>query len=263
MQFQEGRRQSAAHEARWLNLLGYALRPGYGLAADDWRVAETWRAVHGKLAFAAPSSRTESLILWRRIAGGFTPGQQLTVYQQIAGPLRGVLDPVKRAKGGAGNTNANELIELLRLVGSLELLPNDEKGTLGKWLVDLLAVKKWQSCQSAILWSIGRLGSRQPTYGPLNCVVDANRVASWLTELMRTPKTDPNYALALMLCSRRVGDRYRDVPASCRQKVVQVLEQCDAPEHYVRLVEEGGKLGSEEAAQVLGEALPLGLTVLQ
>ena len=34
-----GRRRSAVHEARWLNLLGYAHRPGYGLAADDWRVA--------------------------------------------------------------------------------------------------------------------------------------------------------------------------------------------------------------------------------
>ena len=27
-----GRRKSAAHEARWLNLLGYSLRPGYGVA---------------------------------------------------------------------------------------------------------------------------------------------------------------------------------------------------------------------------------------
>lgn len=38
-----GRRRSEAHEARWLNLLGWSLRPGYGLALDDWRVGQTWR----------------------------------------------------------------------------------------------------------------------------------------------------------------------------------------------------------------------------
>ena len=59
MEMEPGRRRSIVHEARWLNLLGYALRPGYGLAVDDWRVAETWRNVHGKLAHA--QSTNESL----------------------------------------------------------------------------------------------------------------------------------------------------------------------------------------------------------
>ena len=62
--------------------------------------------------------------------GGFTAGQQLTVYQQIAGPLRGVLDPVRRAKGGGGIA-PNELTELLRLVGSLELLRQVGKNAVG------------------------------------------------------------------------------------------------------------------------------------
>ena len=44
MEVETGRRKSPAHEARWLNLLGFALRPGYGFAVDDWRVAQTWRA---------------------------------------------------------------------------------------------------------------------------------------------------------------------------------------------------------------------------
>ncbi len=98
MDFESGRYRSAEHETRWLNLLGYVLRPGYGMSADDWRVAQTWRTVNGRLAFATPASRSESLILWRRLAGGFTAGQQLAVYQQVAGPLRGLLDPVRRAK---------------------------------------------------------------------------------------------------------------------------------------------------------------------
>ena len=56
MDVEAGRRRSAAHEARWLNLVGYCLRPGYGMAVDDWRVAEVWRMIHGKLAFPAAGS---------------------------------------------------------------------------------------------------------------------------------------------------------------------------------------------------------------
>ncbi len=260
--FEAGRSRSADHESRWLNLLGYVLRPGYGLAADDWRVAQTWRLVYGRLAFGTPSSRSESLILWRRLAGGFTAGQQLAVYQQVAGPLRGLLDPVRRAKGGS-TVAPNELAELLRLVGSLELLPNSEKSQLGRWLLELQKVKKWSFSTSAIFWTLGRLGSRVPTYGPLNAVVDTAEVEQWLEQLLLRTATDHEsaYQLALLQCARMVNDRYRDVDNELRQRVLQRLEQMAAPEHYLTLVRSGGQLAAEEANQILGEALPLGLTL--
>lgn len=260
MELQEGRRKSESHEARWLNLLGYALRPGYGLAADDWRVAQTWRSVQGKLAFASATSRNESLILWRRIAGGFTAGQQLTVYQQIAGPVRGVLDPKRRAKGGGG-VAPQELIELLRLLGSLELLPKSEKNQLGDWLIELLSVKKWSPCCSAALWALGRLGARVPVYGPLNCVVDAEHVSQWLRQLCDVKSKDPNLALALTMCGRRVNDRYRDISETLRVQVLSRLEALDAPEIYKELVRDGGAMAEEMATQIVGESLPLGLVI--
>ena len=70
MEVEPGRRRSAVHEARWLNLLGFSLRPGYGLALDDWRVSETLRVLRGKLVHAASMCRMEWWILLRRIAGG-------------------------------------------------------------------------------------------------------------------------------------------------------------------------------------------------
>jgi hypothetical protein len=211
MDLSEGRRRSPDHESRWLNLLGYVLRPGYGMAGDDWRVAETWRNIHGKLVFGTASSKREAHILWRRIAGGFTAGQQLTVYQQIAGPLRQTLDPARRAKGGgkSGSVAPTDLIELLRLVGSLELLPQSEKSQLGGWAIDLMSVRKYQPCQSALLWCLARLGARQPAYGPLNCVVGIDDVSAWLERLMGLKIEDSAYDLALMQCARRVG---RSVP---------------------------------------------------
>ena len=260
--FEACRQRSADHETRWLNLLGYVLRPGYGMAADDWRVALTWRSVYGRLAFATPSSRSESLILWRRLAGGFTAGQQLAVYQQIAGPLRGLLDPVRRAKGGS-SIAPNELAELLRLVGSLELLPKSEKSQLGRWLLELQKVKKWAFSSSAIYWTLGRLGSRVPTYGPLNAVVDTTEVELWLEELLVRSASDHEsaYQLALLQCARLVHDRYRDIDSELRERVLRRLEQMGAPEHYRTLVSTGGQLATEEANQILGESLPLGLTI--
>ena len=262
MDFEAGRNRSADHETRWLNLLGYVLRPGYGLAADDWRVAQSWRVAYGRLAFAAPSSRSESLILWRRLAGGFTAGQQLAVYQQVAGPLRGLLDPIRRAKGGT-SVAPNELAELLRLVGSLELLPKSEKSQLGRGLLELQKVKKWSFSSTAIFWTLGRLGSRLPTYGPLNAVVDTAEVELWLEQLLARPALDheSTYQLALLQCARLVNDRYRDIDSDLRERVIARLKQTTAPEHYIALVASGGQLATEEATQILGESLPLGLTI--
>jgi hypothetical protein len=256
------RRTSPVIEARWLNLLGYCLRPGYGMAADDWRVSQTWRAVHGKLAFGTPNSRNESLILWRRIAGGFTAGQQMAVYQQVAGPLRGVLDPLRRSKGGAGSLQPAELIEMLRLVGSLELLPKSEKEQLGNWLLALVDNKRWQAARDAMLWTIGRLGNRVPAYGPLNTVVDIETVEPWLEALVRYPQpTASAWQLAVMLSARKTGDRYRDIDATLRSSLVKLLSA--APEHYRQLVEEGGQIKAEESTQIIGESLPLGLRMYQ
>lgn len=256
MEFETGRKRTATSESRWLNLLGYCLRPGFGMAADDWRVSQTWRSVFGKLAFATASTRSESLILWRRIAGGFTSGQQLAVYQQVAGPLRAQLDPSRRAKGGGG-LQPNELVELLRLVGSLEYLPACEKELLGDWLLNLVDSKRWAIAADALLWTIGRLGNRVPTYGPLNTVIESPKAELWLERLLRTKARNPAWHLAVMLCARRTGDRYRDIDDSLRQSIL--LQMTDAPSHYRSLVESGGELAREESAEIVGESLPLGL----
>ena len=177
------------------------------MAADDWRVAETWRQVHGKLIFASPSSRNEALILWRRIAGGFTPGQQLTVFQQIAGPLRQTFEPARRG----ANPDPQQLIELLRLSGALELLPQAIKCELGDRVLGLLDVARYRTCHGAVCWCLARLGTRQPAYGPLNGTVPTADVERWLQILLERPVADPHFDLALMQCARKTGDRYRDV----------------------------------------------------
>jgi hypothetical protein len=261
MEMEPGRRRSAVHEARWLNLLGYSLRPGYGLAVDDWRVAETWRHVHGKLAHRA--SLNESLILWRRIAGGLSLGQQMTVAERLLSQIRILHQHYQGQKRRQSELliKPHESVEVLRLLGSLELLPVPVKVDLGDRLVDLLGVRKLESARNALIWTLGRLGQRIPVYGPLNTVVSQQKAASWTEAVFRHPESEAVGHFAVMQMARRSDDRHRDLDPSSRQAAVEWLLHQQARPHLIQLVTDGGQLDSEEQGQAVGEALPKGLRI--
>ncbi len=261
MELEAGRRKSAQHEARWLNLLGYALRPGYGLAVDDWRVAETWKTVQGKLAHPAATSRTESLILWRRIAGGLSLGQQRALAEPLLATVR---TWHKRQTSGSGKASdptfsPHEAVEVLRLLGSLELLPVERKVELGGLLADLVARKKLANLHAAVGWGLARLAARQPAYGPLNAVIAPEQVVEWIEQVLKLDLPDATRQFMLVQMARRTGDRYRDVPPALAERVCLWLAAHGASEHAVQLVREGGQLDTEEQDRVFGEALPRGL----
>jgi hypothetical protein len=259
-----GRRRSAAHEARWLNLLGYSLRPGYGLALDDWRVAETWRLLQGKLIHAAAMCQHEWWILWRRIAGGLTAGQQRALADPLLAPIRGLHKRLTTGKGGGGDLSfgASESIEVWRLLGSLELLSPQIKIELGGILLDVLPKRKMESVRPAILWTLGRVAARVPVYGPLNVVVPTETAADWVTRLLDLAPGDPLASWTIMQMTRRTGDRYRDISEKLRSRVIEWLKGRDAPKRLINLLEEVGKLDIAEQSQAFGEALPKGLRIV-
>ena len=255
-----GRRFSQAHESRWLNLLGYTLRPGYGIAVDDWRVSETWKQVQGKLAHHSPMSRTESLILWRRISGGLSAGQHRAIAEPLLAPVRTLHKRLTKNKGGASvGMNPHESTEIWRLLGSLERLHVSLKVELGNMLHDLIPKRKIEPVRPALVWALGRVGTRQPVYGPLNGVVQAKHAEKWLDLLMTQPNPDGTTFLAAMQLARKTGDRYRDVSEQRREEVIEWLRENDGPQHLHQLVAEGGQLDEEEQGRVFGESLPLGL----
>jgi hypothetical protein len=262
IELESGRKKSPVHEARWLNLLGYALRPGYGVAVDDWRVGETWRLVAGKLAHQANTSRTESLILWRRIGGGLTSGQQKSLAEPLLGSVRALHKRFTSGgtKGGDSGLGAHEANELFRLLGSLELLPLKLKGELANTIVELISRKKLEAMRGAMLWTLGRLGARVPLYGPLNTVVAPEVAARWLDRLLAGGKSaDPMLQFSVVQLARRTGDRYRDIDEAHRQTALDWLAGQGAVPHHMELVRDGGQLDSDEAGRVFGESLPKGL----
>ena len=66
----DARRRGPRIEARWLNLAGFCLRPGFGAAADEWRIAEMRKVYAAGLAFPKDvQCQVEWLILWQRVVG--------------------------------------------------------------------------------------------------------------------------------------------------------------------------------------------------
>ena len=261
IELEAGRRKSPQHEARWLNLLGYSLRPGYGLAVDDWRVAETWKTIQGKLAFAAPTSRTESLILWRRIAGGLSAGQQRALAEPLLATVRALHKRHTSGKGPDATFPPHEAQEVLRLLASLEFLVVEIKTELGRMLLELLG-KKGQGLATirlTMVWAIGRLGARVPAYGPLNTVVPTEDAGNWTGQLLASDSLDAITSFSLVNLARRTGDRHRDLPHDLREAVIVWLTDHRGGEHAIKLVREGGELAADEQDRVFGEALPKGL----
>lgn len=264
IEVESGRRTSAAHEARWLNLLGFSLRPGYGLAVDDWRVAETWRLLKGKLVHATPMCRTEGRILWRRIAGGLTAGQQTELALPLLALIRQKHRQITtgRGKGADFASSTHEEAEVWRMLGSFERLDLAVKIELGDMLLDLMRNPDMEASRTAMVWALGRIGARLPLYGALNSVVPVDVVGGWLPRLFEINGDESVLQLALMQLARRTNDRFRDLPEPRRREALDHLTALNPPEHFLTLVREGGQLGAEEQRLIFGESLPRGLRIL-
>lgn len=264
MDLEAARKKSAEHEARWLNCLGYALRPGFGVAMDDWRVTETWKLLRGKLLHPGATTLAEWWVLWRRIAGGLPVGQQQAIVNPLLNSIRDDYRrsvDVSREKKPVRGINNHELSESWRMLGSMERLSLKAKVELGTMIIHFLDDPHRAPIHAALFWSLGRLGARVPFYGPLNSVVSIEVVSDWLKQLATGRQKQPEKHLLVMLLARRTDDRYRDIDESLRSKVVAWLTSQDASPHFITLVQEGGELAAQEGALVFGEALPVGLSL--
>ncbi len=229
LELADGRKRSAAHELRWLNLCGFCLRPGFGFPGDDYRVELARRVYAGGLQFANHvQNEIEWWIFWGRVAGGLNRNQQTDIFQRLSPTL--LPRTSKRAR-----VNPSLLREMWRCAASLELLPIQTKTQLGDELVKRL--------DDTALWCLGRLGARKLFYGPINQVVPASTAVRWIEAIAKHPKAED--AVAQM--ARRTGDSTRDLPGPTLDFVRRSFPQID--------------LDAEPATmdKVFGEELPAGL----
>lgn len=266
LELSEGRRRSAAHEARWLNWLGFALRPGFGAATDDWRVEQTWKTLGGQLAFRTPESRTQYWILWRRVASGLTPGRQLTLAEPLLMNVRELRRQLVESKGRGPDLDlaSNEGAEIWRLLGALELLPLEVREELGDAILDVVSKKKTRPVREALVWALGRVGARRLFHAPLDRVAPPDVAQRWTRRLLddlarRNERPTPTEFFALAQLTRRAEDRAFDVDAKTRETVAAFLLKHGAEDSTLAALERHGKLVDDATRLAFGESLPLGL----
>ena len=246
----EGRRQSPELEARWLNLFGFCLRPGFGAAKDPWRIAESRKIYAGGLTFVSSiQNRVEWLVLWQRAAGGFSAGQQRELALRVMGEL---------GLSGKKAVRFNPQIEResWRLLASLERLDAQLRTTLGQEIVRRI---RRDPANSSFLWAVGRLGARVPLYGPLSSIVPPDEAARWIDALLAIKKMVPELAAAVVQIAALTGDPLRDLDREVVSRARQRVRDADIDEAWTRPLREVVTTSSADANRVFGEPLPHGL----
>ncbi len=249
----DGRKLSVQHEARWLNLAGFCLRPGFGDAGDARRLAQMRRLFQAGLTFNNnPQNQVNWLVLWRRVAGGLSAAHQHEIRNYLGGLGIG------RKKPG---TRLNSQVErdAWRLLASLEHLSGATRAALA---LELLRKLKKEPADGAWLWSLGRFGARIPLYGPLTCVVPAAAAAVWINELLGLREVTHETANAIVQLARRTDDRTRDIEKEAVKSVARQLElQGVADDAILERLTEFIPPDRNDVARTFGEPLPKGLHV--
>ena len=253
-----GRAASQEHEARWLNLCGFLLRPGFGHALDEWRIQQLWKLYSQGMRFPrAVQCRVEWWGLWKRIAGGLSRAQQQELFNQTAPFLLPRLKT--RMKEKRSLVGPQELREYWQLLASCERLAAEVKSELAGALLPAVAKGK---ATDAEIWALGRFGARAPFAGPLNCVVPGSTVEGWLARLIEAPwPRVGSTVFAVTQLARCVGDRDRDLDEGLRHRLAERLRTLPHGERAARLVSEVVPLEGQERARILDESLPVGLVL--
>lgn len=248
LELAEGRKRSAAHELRWLNLCGLCLRPGFGAPGDDLRIEQARRIFASGLIFA---NQIQNEIDWwifsGRVSGGLNRNQQQDIYQRLSSYLI-----PKTAKPKRLNPSLER--EMWRCASSLELLPIGTKVELGNALVKRIRAKQHTTSD---FWCLGRLGARKLFHGPNNLVVPTVNVTRWIDAILPLPEA----AEAVASMARATGDVARDIPAATRELIERAWSAHPKKEVLLRMLEGEASDDLSALGRVFGEELPSGLII--
>jgi hypothetical protein len=246
-----GRKRSPRHEVRWLNLYGFCLRPGFGVPGDTGRANILRTRTLKELIFADDlQCRVELLVLLRRIAGGMSASEQQALYHKHT--------------GGAGRkkkSRSNQQLEYeqWRMLASLEHLLGATRALIGH---EMLAKIRKEPENAIWLWSLGRLGSRIPLYGPLHSVVAPHIAGEWLKALLDLSTFNDATSSTVVLIARRTGDRSRDIDDAIREQAISRLMELGVVHKTIQLLSEYVPPERADVVRSFGESLPPGLQVV-
>ena len=246
------RKEFADHEEAWLILAGFLLRPGFGAAADHFRIDSLWRLREHGLYFPGKRSKVQEYVLWRRVAGGLEQQRQ----EQILAPE---LDKIRTQKKVAP--------ELIRLAGSLERLPIQTKTELANLFIDAASnlARENKHC-APYLGALGHILSRAPLYAGPETVVSPDLVERAYEAFRTLDWAAPELAEVQTLflrAARVVGNRSFDLPKALRHRIAAKLEHAGVSPQKTGKLKEFTPVGGAERISLHDESLPPGLTLAE
>lgn len=247
------RKLSQEHEARWWNLVGFFLRPGFGFPLDDFRIKELWKILLAELKSPKTSEcLVQMCICSRRIAGGFNKGQQT----QLASDLIGAVFDKKSGKIEVKRKSDLYLYsEKIRALAALERLDIPFKMRLGEALVDYIL---HHSPAHYDYWALGRIGARHLLYGSVGQVIPKEMVSKWIEKLLAHRASSENQDSILFLMrqlARKTDQRELNLSDSIIQKILHLYPDA----HLKDWLLEEKELTQSEQEQAFGDQLPAGL----
>jgi len=245
----DGRRLSVDHEEAWLIVAGFLLRPGFGVVRDDLRIDALWRLHDAGPWFVGRRIKCQEYILWRRVAGGLTRDRQNKL-------LTGELDRIRSGKAPD---------ELVRLAGSLELIPHETKAELVRSFIDIaVTLTRAKRHCAPYLAALGLLLNRAPLYGGPETVVSPDLVEHAYSAFRGFDWTDPELLELQTLFSRAarvVGDRSLDVSMPLRHLIAGKLEKSGVSPLRTAKIRGFIPVGRSDRASLYDESLPPGLVL--
>ncbi|HWB96780.1 MAG TPA: hypothetical protein VG672_08765, partial [Bryobacteraceae bacterium] len=246
----DGRKKSPAYEARWLNLGGFCLRPGFGFPGDDFRIEQVRRIYAAGLQYANQvQCEIDWWIFWGRVAGGLNRNQQVDLYQRVSGAL------IPRG-GKKQRLNSSLLREMWRTACSLELLPVGTRTELGDMLARRIKAGDFKESE---LWCLSRLGARELFYGPINQVLPPATATRWVEAILGIPTAGD----ALAALARRTEDPTRDVSPATFALVRKTIEKLPHADRCLAILEGEEERDEQALGRIFGEELPSGLVLAE
>ncbi len=257
------RAKTPPHLARWYNLVGFSLRPGFGDTVDRYRVEGLWKlitatasgSISGGNKLVVPEGGADYWIMWRRVAGGMNGALQQALWAR----LKLALIPPKNKP--LAKVHPNELAEMWRAAAGLERLDVKTKELLGDTLVKQL--KTLPAVPNYLFWSLTRIGARVQFYGPLNTILHPDVAERWLEAVMDfRPQSEGErlgWAFCIAQLARKSGLRGVDVSDDVSSGVAKLLRSLRVPAAWPKMAEEVVRDAGEEQSRMFGDSLPIGL----
>jgi hypothetical protein len=251
------RKSSPELEARWWNLAGFFLRPGFGYPLDDFRMKEFWKiALADSKKSISPECEVQRWICFRRAAGGLTKGQQL----QLAADLSAGILPKRGSKiDSKGKSELYRYSERVRAFAALELIEMPSKIKAGNAVLQRIVCGEGSE---ADYWALGRIGARHLLYGTLVNVVPKETCQAWIEALLQAKKIDRAQLLFLLgQLARKTTHREVNLPEKVLEQIMGYCNETREQEELHRVLFETSKFSKSEEERIFGDKLPAGLSL--